>query len=234
MQPTRIRFAVLAVLSLALFAAALLISGAQQLAPMGDPHASGKIVVPPNTSEIAYCMGCHNKGCPLPHPESVTPSWPARGKTVMGVAGEITCGTCHTRGFRHRTDAFLARDQKGLCNNCHYGNHALTNTHTTNQNCEGCHIKGQAALTKAPPAEAKALKPGMDDECSRCHYDGPVTHPIGILNKKKKAKDLPLSPEGNITCVTCHVGHKQQDRFGMMLRKDNRRGGLCNSCHDDL
>jgi predicted CXXCH cytochrome family protein len=57
---------------------------------------------------------------------------------------------------------------------------------------------------------------------------------VGVPNKKKKAADLPLSPEGNITCVTCHIGHKQQDRFGMMLRKDNRRGGLCNSCHDDL
>ncbi len=78
------------------------------------------------------------------------------------------------------------------------------------------------------------MKTGIDTECIRCHYDGPVTHPVGIPNTKKQAPDLPLSADGKITCVTCHVGHSQQDRFGMLLRKDNRKGGLCLSCHDDL
>jgi len=212
----------------------LLLAAAQEPEKKADPHASGKINLPPNTSEVAYCNGCHKTGCPVPHPELVKLTWQAQGRTVLGVQGEITCGSCHTRGFRRRSDAFLARDQKGLCNNCHYGAHALTNLHTTNQKCESCHTKTQAELAHATPVETRAIKVGVDTECLRCHYDGPVTHPIGIPNTKKKAPDLPLSPEGNITCVTCHIGHGNQDRIGQLLRKDNRKGGLCLSCHDDL
>jgi predicted CXXCH cytochrome family protein len=74
----------------------------------------------------------------------------------------------------------------------------------------------------------------MNRECLRCHFDGPITHPLGIPNKFKKAPDLPLSSDGNITCVTCHFGHDQQNKYGNLLRKDNKHGGLCLSCHDDL
>ncbi len=212
----------------------LVIAVAQQLPAPPDPHATGKISVPPNTSEITYCDGCHTKGCPMPHPESVTLGWQAAGKTVLGVKGEITCGTCHTRGFRHASDAFLARDQRGLCNTCHYGAHAIPDVHNATQSCDTCHFISQARFAHATPVETTAMKPDIDADCMKCHYGGPITHPINVPNTKKKAKDLPLSPDGNITCVTCHIGHKQQDKFGAMLRKDNRRGGLCNSCHDDL
>jgi hypothetical protein len=212
----------------------IVLAAAQPPSSPPDPHASGKIVVPPNTSEIAYCDGCHTKGCPMPHKEGVTLDWAATGRVVLGVNGEITCGTCHTRGFRHASDAFLARDQRGLCNVCHCGAHSIPNLHSGTQSCDACHFLAQAKFAHATPEETTAMKGDIDADCMRCHYDGPITHPINVPNSKKKAKDLPLSPDGKITCVTCHIGHKQQDRFGSMLRKDNRRGGLCNSCHDDL
>ncbi|HLK57416.1 MAG TPA: cytochrome c3 family protein [Chthonomonadaceae bacterium] len=212
----------------------LLLAAAQEPEKKPDPHASGRIAAPPGADEVTYCNSCHKTGCTVPHPERVKQTWAAQGRVVLDAQGNITCGSCHTHSFRHRSDAFLARDQKGLCNNCHYGAHAISDVHTTNQKCETCHTRSQAALAHATPVETHAIKVGVDTECLRCHYDGPVTHPIGIPNTKKKAPDLPLSAEGNITCVTCHIGHKQQDRFGVLLRKDNRRGGLCLSCHDDL
>jgi predicted CXXCH cytochrome family protein len=74
----------------------------------------------------------------------------------------------------------------------------------------------------------------INGECLRCHFDGPITHPVGIKNTKKNAPDLPLGADGTITCVTCHFGHSNQDIHGGLLRKPNKHGELCLSCHDDL
>ncbi len=218
----------------ALPCALLVLAAAQESSKKTNPHVAGKVVVPSGSSEIAYCNGCHKEGCPAPHPELVRMDWQATGRVILGVRGEVTCGSCHSRGFRHRSDAFLARDQKGLCSPCHSGSHALSNAHTSDRKCESCHTKAKEVLAHATPVETRSLKTSVDGECMRCHYDGPVTHPVGIPNTKKKAPDLPLSAEGKLTCVTCHIGHNQQNRFGVMLRKDNRHGGLCTSCHDDL
>jgi predicted CXXCH cytochrome family protein len=220
--------------ALAASAASLLLAVAQGPVTLADPHAAGKINLPAGASEVAYCTSCHRTGCPVPHPELVRQTWAPNGRVVLGVQGEVTCGTCHTRGFRHRADAFLARDEKGLCLTCHNGDHTISDAHTSNQGCEACHAESAPRLAHATPVETRMLKAGIGTECLRCHYDGPVTHPTGIPNTKKKAPDLPLSADGKITCVTCHIGHKQNDRFGAMLRKDNRRGSLCLSCHDDL
>lgn len=217
-------------------AAVILIAAAQGRGgkPPADPHASGRLIAPPGGDEVAYCDGCHKTGCSVPHPERVKLSWPARGRTVLDAQGAVTCGSCHTRGFRGRADAFLARDQKGLCATCHFGAHQLSNAHTSSQKCEACHAHSAAFLAHTTPVETRAMRQSVNSECLRCHYDGPVTHPIGIPNTKRKAPDLPLAADGNITCVTCHVGHDQRNLFGAMLRKDNHRGGLCLSCHDDL
>src|SRR5215472_10936891 len=104
--PTRWVFSLIT-LAVLLFALLLLAAG-QESGGKSDPHATGKIVVPAGASEVAYCNGCHKQGCPAPHPELVKMTWAAQGRAVLGVQGEVTCGTCHTRGFRHRSDSFLA------------------------------------------------------------------------------------------------------------------------------
>jgi predicted CXXCH cytochrome family protein len=198
-----------------------------------DPHSTGKLVAPAGANEVAYCDSCHKTGCPAPHPEGVRLTWAARGRTVLDAAGNLTCGSCHTRRFRSRENAFLARDQKGLCEDCHFAAHAVSNVHTISRNCGACHAHPVAA-GQPGSALVRAMQANVDSECRRCHYDGPITHPVGVPNSKDKAPDLPLAANGAITCVTCHVGHQQEDKFGSLLRADNRRGGLCLKCHDDL
>jgi len=215
----------------AIFTCALIRSGAQT-PPPADPHAKGMVAVPPGTNEVAYCTKCHTAGCPMPHVERVAVNWQVNGRVNLA-NGAVTCSSCHTPGFRHAGDAFLARDQKGLCSTCHYGTHDLPNAHPFGTPCDSCHTVPKANLVAGNPV-CQRMTPGIDGECLRCHFDGPITHPVGIPNTKKAAPDLPLSQDGKITCITCHVGHSTQDKFGQLLRKSNRRGGLCLSCHDDL
>lgn len=226
-------------LSRILFGAACLLVWVLALRPVaaqddahGDPHASGAIVAPAGKAEVAYCLKCHTAGCPMPHPELVQVNWPVAGRANLA-DGFVTCGSCHTANFRHRDDAFLAADQKGLCYPCHNGAHALPNAHPFGTPCTSCHTAPKASLVGTSPA-AHAMVATIDAECLRCHYDGPITHPVGIPNTKIQAPDLPLSAEGKITCVTCHYGHDNQNIHGQLLRKDNRRGALCLSCHNDL
>ena len=221
----------LAASSLLLFCFALLQTRAQD-APQDDPHKSGKVVAPAGINEVAFCTKCHQSGCPMPHAESVAVNWQVNGRAILA-NGAVTCSSCHTPGFHSRGDAFLARDQKGLCSPCHYGTHNLPNAHPFGTPCESCHTAPKAALTGNTPA-ACSMVAKVNGECLRCHFDGPITHPVGIKNTKKAAPDLPLGKDGTITCVTCHFGHSTQDVHGGLLRKDNRRGSLCLSCHDDL
>jgi predicted CXXCH cytochrome family protein len=214
-----------------LLAAALVRSGAQA-APATNPHPGGQAIVPAGTSEVKYCTSCHTTGCPMPHPERVPVTWAVLGRVNLA-NGQVTCSSCHTPGFRHRSDAFLARDQKGLCSPCHNGTHVLPNAHPFGTPCESCHTAPRKNLVPANAASG-AMVATISGECLRCHYDGPITHPVGIPNTKNSAPDLPLGQDGKITCVTCHVGHSSQNTFGQLLRKSNRRGGLCLSCHDDL
>jgi predicted CXXCH cytochrome family protein len=218
-------------LCLSVFVFAMFQASAQDTAKP-SPHLGGGIIAPPGIDEVAYCDKCHTTGCPMPHPEHRAVTWPVNGKLTLS-NGMVTCSSCHTPGFRHRTDAFLARDQKGLCSPCHYGAHVLPNAHPFGTPCSSCHTEPKVTLVAGQPKSA-VMVDSINGECLRCHYDGPITHPVGIPNTKKAAPDLPLGKAGDITCVTCHYGHSDQNANGNLLRKNNKRGGLCLSCHDDL
>ncbi len=203
-----------------------------QAAPAGNPHNSGGIRVPPGMDEVAFCMKCHTSGCTMPHPEHVGMGWPAQGRANLP-GGVVSCSSCHTPGFHRRVDAFVAADQKTLCSVCHYGPHALPDAHSFGSPCGACHTAPRSQLALGHPA-ASNLTGNIDPQCLRCHFDGAITHPVGIKNTKKPAPDLPLGKDGTITCVTCHFGHNDQNRNGQLLRANNRHGGLCLKCHDDL
>lgn len=172
-----VKSGLLMVVSVVLMSTALHFATAQQPAP-ANPHPSGTAIAPPGTDEVAYCSKCHTSGCPMPHVEHAAVVWPVNGRTHLA-NGKVTCSSCHTPGFKRRSDAFLARDQKGLCSPCHYGSHALPNAHPFGTPCQSCHTAPKASLVAASVA-AKGMVTSINGECLRCHYDGPITHPVGV------------------------------------------------------
>jgi predicted CXXCH cytochrome family protein len=64
--------------------------------------------------------------------------------------------------------------------------------------------------------------------CTSCHTPGSNDHPVNISNYETVHVSLPLSPEGKITCYTCHDPHNQSE-IPPLLRLSCDQ--LCLSCH---
>lgn len=111
-----------------------------------------------------------------------------------------------------------------------------TNPHG-DQKCAVCHKAPMELLTKEGPAEneisrRRMMRTDLIDLCSRCHKASVESeHAVGIPTKLNR-KNLPLDPQGNITCATtCHDVHtKDPGLEKRMLR--NSFDTLCLSCHD--
>jgi len=106
------------------------------------------------------------------------------------------------------------------------------NVHRPDGDCRACHTLDPSAL-KADPAAAKAaVVPDLEAACNRCHGDEGPSHKTGMPPKKPEPPALPLASDGTIGCATCHFMHGESNIGGAFLRLDNRRGGLCLSCHE--
>ncbi|MCL5966510.1 MAG: cytochrome c family protein [Deltaproteobacteria bacterium] len=70
--------------------------------------------------------------------------------------------------------------------------------------CRECHIE----KTPEPgrPYKLMNFRADIYTLCSRCH-PRPVSHPVDIAPGKGMTKDLPLDPDGTMTCITCHAPH---------------------------
>lgn len=111
-----------------------------------------------------------------------------------------------------------------------------TNPHK-DENCVVCHMATKELLTKEGPGEKEIvqrrfMRTDLIDLCVRCH-GGPLEyeHSVGVPTKLNK-ENLPLDPQGNITCATtCHDVHTKKQGFakGMLRLPFN---DLCFSCHD--
>lgn len=62
--------------------------------------------------------------------------------------------------------------------------------------CQGCH-KGRGAALKMDPV---AL-------CRSCHKFHSGNHPVGVVQKEPADPGLPLGPNGEILCHSCHPAH---------------------------
>ncbi len=93
-------------------------------------------------------------------------------------------------------------------------------THETNMETEG-----PAETTDIPATrEVNHSDYTSKDQCIECH---PRAFPNHMFSKPLAMfEDVPLDPEGNITCFTCH-NCKTGD---CVFRKSKRE--LCNICHD--
>ncbi|MEW6569662.1 MAG: cytochrome c3 family protein [Nitrospirota bacterium] len=88
--------------------------------------------------------------------------------------------------------------------------------------CEYCHIPhgmSSELLLKSPPSKL----------CLECHPDriGPNEHKTGII-PSMPVRDLPLSSDGKIICITCHDPHSKGD-YPKFLRTEPTE--LCVKCH---
>jgi hypothetical protein len=106
------------------------------------------------------------------------------------------------------------------------------NVHRRDGDCRACHTADAAALNADVAAAKTALAGDLEARCLPCHGDQGPSHRTGMRPKKSVPPDLPLAADGTIGCATCHFMHGENDAFGDFLRRDNRRGGLCLSCHE--
>ncbi len=119
--------------------------------------------------------------------------------------------------------------------------------------CGDCHLEERPG--KGRPYRLMNFRKDIFSICSECHTR-PLTHPIEIAPGKRMAKDLPLDPDGTMTCITCHAPHsapygdrlftgrslfeKIRDTFlprasgkyrTYFLRLPALHGELCEACH---
>ena len=104
--------------------------------------------------------------------------------------------------------------------------------HRSDGDCRACHTADAAALSADRAAAKVALAGDLEARCQRCHGDEGPSHRTGMRPGKSVPADLPLAADGTIGCATCHYMHGENNAFGDFLRRDNRRGGLCLSCHE--
>jgi hypothetical protein len=106
------------------------------------------------------------------------------------------------------------------------------NVHRAGGDCRACHTADATTLSADKAAAATALAPDLEARCASCHGDEGPSHRTGIRPMKSAPAALPLAADGTIACATCHFLHGENNTFGDLLRLDNRRGGLCLSCHE--
>lgn len=121
--------------------------------------------------------------------------------------------------------------------------------------CGTCHATYQIAGSSAAYIVVKADSSLLPtDVCLECHPQGETCHPVRITVSFQIPKDLPLSKNNELTCVTCHNPHysKFSDRPWVarsfiskmndtvrrknqyktyFLRRNNAQGELCLCCH---
>ncbi len=98
--------------------------------------------------------------------------------------------------------------------------------------CLSCHVK--LPFNKI----ADTFSTRSIEVCQDCHRDEMITfsHPVGMPVGIKLPKDLPLSKEGKLICITCHTFHKSNYLPGYRKKTYLRRSVLgkrfCLNCHE--
>ncbi|HVN85202.1 MAG TPA: cytochrome c3 family protein [Candidatus Binatia bacterium] len=104
------------------------------------------------------------------------------------------------------------------------------NVHRPDAVCLTCHTTDRDALESDRAAARTQIAPDVENRCGVCHNEGP-SHRTGMPPKAPVPETLRLSPDGLITCATCHYAHGEQNPHNDFLRIDNSRGALCLTCH---
>jgi predicted CXXCH cytochrome family protein len=103
--------------------------------------------------------------------------------------------------------------------------------HKADSECGLCHSVGRGALEKDRAGARTALRPDLEAVCESCHGGEGASHRTHITAPARAPDQLPLSSGRTVECYTCHFIHGESRSSDSYVRIDNRRGGLCLSCH---
>lgn len=120
--------------------------------------------------------------------------------------------------------------------------------------CGVCHENAQVA--SLGPSNPFPVRGNISEICAKCHESHVSNHPVRVVPSFKVPGDLPVTPAGEISCVTCHNPHNERysdrawqarslaGKFGgwfnrkkefetYFLRRNNAQGELCLACHHE-
>ncbi len=189
------------------------------------------------------CISCHVTDRSH-HPTGFPPSAPAVARLAasgldlpLGPDGEIVCTTCHDNhcasGDQHMGERYYDRSRgvSDLCGACH-DRSVLTQAspHVDDpKTCPTCHV----AVPVPGSAEGHELVASPKMVCLRCHsvnlHPANADHLKVPSGKIRPDPSLPLGPQSEVTCATCHEPHADPDRRAARLRADAQ--ALCSLCH---
>lgn len=164
------------------------------------------------------CLSCHAAD---PHPVGMKPETATVPGVFPLVNGELACLSCHDEPACHGDAASpgLLRgtypNERGFCAACHveltsvgFDPHQAMLDPAIPTRCLGCHDPVPADTGRAP-----ATVQG-DEICVACHqlsaHAGSALHRGPMepeMAERAKAAGLPLTPQGELVCSTCHDPH---------------------------
>lgn len=102
--------------------------------------------------------------------------------------------------------------------------------------CTHCHLLVPGSSKRV---QKKVFRKNIDSLCQECHeaaLEDNLNHRVGIRPSMKIPEDLHLSPNGELSCITCHNPHANYlDPSGRnktyFLRRGMLKRELCLACH---
>lgn len=193
----------------------------------GETGGSGAVKIQENIGAI--CDFCHNVR-EKAHPANVDDLKRLPEGLPRGKDGEAMCGTCHDPHGTADTIHFLRKTYVEVLERGRYANpHGKSNY----ASCQGCHLE---VRTKKEEMRANLRYAGDDMRiCHSCHGAMDACHPvlINLPDTMKPGKDLPLTADGKIKCLTCH--DPMAGEAGVAVRRKEKGepwNALCFRCHD--
>jgi len=102
--------------------------------------------------------------------------------------------------------------------------------------CTHCHILVPGS---SHTVQKKVFRKDIDSLCQSCHeaaLEDNLNHRVGIRPSMKVPDDLHLSPQGELSCITCHNPHAEYRNprtrsRSYFLRRGMLKRELCLACH---
>jgi hypothetical protein len=193
----------------------------------GVADAGGTVKMQENLGRI--CDFCHNVRAKA-HPGNVDTMKNLPEGLPRGKGGEVNCGTCHDPHGTSGTIHFL---RSIYVEALEKGRYANPHGKADYASCQGCHLE---VRLKKEEMRTNLRYDGDDMRiCHSCHGAMDACHPVLITlpDAMKPGKDLPLTPDGKIKCLTCH--DPMAEGSGVTVRRKEKGepvNALCFRCHD--